>query len=269
MINTGSFATDLIFENAGIAAYVLIITFVLGTVFGSFINCLAWRVIHHESIVSGRSHCATCDHPLSALDLVPVFSYIILKGRCRYCHENISPRYMITELIMGSTFLVIMLRYGICFDMARYLALACVLLALSLVDLDTYEIPNGSIAAAVIIWAVTVPLVHDTWQNQLIQGAIGAFAIAGGMLLISLIFDKVSGKESLGGGDIKLFFVAGLYLGGLCGFLSVIVSCVIGLLFVVLLKKQKIPFGPSISIGLLLCAMWGDKAVNWYMNLLL
>ena len=251
----------------GLTISITIISFILGTVFGSFMYCLAWRYVNHESVLKGRSHCAVCGHELGAADLVPVFSFIFLKGRCRYCHEKISPRYVIVELITGFLFAVTAVRFGAGFDTVRYMALICVLVGLSLIDLDTYEIPNGFIIAAIVIWIATVPVTSYPWKEELLYGAIGAFAIGGAILLISLLFDRMTGKESLGGGDIKLFFVAGLYLGLARGMLCIIVSCIVGLLFVALLKKKRIPFGPSISIALMMCILWGSYVVSWYMGL--
>lgn len=247
--------------------YICVLTFVIGTVFGSFMNCLAWRYVHHESVLHGRSHCAVCGHTLSAADLVPVLSFLFLRGRCRYCHKKISPRYMAAEIVTGVSFVAIFLSFGLDFETVRFLALTCVLVGLSLIDFDIYEIPNGFIIAALIIWAATVPLVSEPWTQQLASGGIGGVVIAGAMLLISLLFDRVTGKESLGGGDIKLFFIAGLYLGLPCGLLCIIVSCLVGLLMAVIMKKQRIPFGPAISISIIICAVFGRYVVSWYMSL--
>lgn len=258
----------MFFSSIGLTIYICLIIFFTGTVFGSFINCLAWRLVHNESVLKGRSHCAVCSHKLSALDLVPVWSYVFLRGKCRYCHEKISPRYMITELVMGCSFLLLLFRFGISFELLRSCSLACVLMALSLVDLDSYEIPDGCIIAAIIIWVLMIPFMHEAIGEVVIHGLLGAFVISGAMLIVSLIFDRVTGKESLGGGDIKLFFIAGLYLGCLSGLLCIIISSIIGLIFAALLKQQRIPFGPSISIGILVCMLFGDKVVTWYLNLL-
>ncbi|MBR3365046.1 MAG: prepilin peptidase, partial [Solobacterium sp.] len=99
------------------------------------------------------------------------------------------------------------------------------------------------------------------------DGLIGGFAIGGGMLILSLIFDRIIKKDSLGGGDIKLYFMTGLFLGWKAGFFNLILSCLVGLIFVLLLKKSKIPFGPSISIATLISIIWGDMVVSWYFSL--
>ena len=160
------------------------VSFVFGAVFGSFINCLAWRIVHGESVLKGRSHCAVCGHPLSAADLVPIFSYMFLKGRCRYCHKKISPRYMIAKLILACAFTGVYLRYGISILTIRYMILSCILLGLSLTDLDTFEIPNGFIVAGIVLWAVTLPFTGEKIKDQLISGLLGGAVIAGALLLL-------------------------------------------------------------------------------------
>ncbi len=288
-----------------LAGYVVIMTLILGAVFGSFLNCMAWRIVHGEKIWNGRSHCATCGHPLKAVDLVPVFSYLFLKGKCRYCGEKISPRYMVTEILSALWWLSCVLRFGLTVQTIRALAVICILFALSLVDLESYRIPNGFVIALIVVYAVTFPFIElgiggadgstlaaavlmtqsadgptavfvagktgsalAALGPALLQSLGGALLLGGGLLVISLLFEKVAGKEGLGGGDIKLFFAVGLYLGPLNGLLCLIISCVIGLLLVALMRKGKIPFGPAIAIGMMICLYWGDGAVNWYLSLL-
>lgn len=279
-----------------LAGYVLVLTIVLGAVFGSFLNCMAWRMVHHESVWKGRSHCATCGHPLKAADLVPVLSYLLLRGKCRYCGEKISPRYMIAELVSAGLWMLCILRFGLSWETVRAVALICVLFTLSLVDLESWRIPNSMIVAALVIYAVTFPLIELGLPGSLsaasgagaaaditASGATGPAGIAGrallhslggglliggGLLVLSLIFDKITGKEGLGGGDIKLFFAAGVYLGAIGGLLCVILSCFVGLIFAGFRKNQKIPFGPAISIGTVLTLFFGEPVIQWYLSLL-
>lgn len=267
-MNSGSFQTDIIFESRALTAYVVILSFVLGSVFGSFINCMAWRLAHGEKITGGRSHCTTCGHVLGPLDLVPIFSYLFLHGKCRYCGEKISPRYMLTELLLACTFVGCILRWGLGFDALRWMALSCCLLGLSLVDLETYTIPDRFLIAALVIYAITLPVTAAPVPDQLRSGIPGGLLLGAGMLVLSLLFDKVTGKESLGGGDIKLYFVAGLCLGPVGGLLCLILSCVLGLLFSALIRKRRIPFGPSISAAILLTAFFGSPLIRWYEGLL-
>lgn len=258
----------MLHQNFYITLYILTVTFILGAIFGSFINCMALRTVFGESVMQGRSHCAVCGHPLSAGDLIPIFSYIFLHGKCRYCGEKISPRYMATEIAMALGFIAIVIRFDVTFTALRYLVLLCILMALSLVDLEKYEIPDRFIIAGIVWWAATMPLMDISIKTQLKDGLIGAFAIAGSMLVLSLIFDRVTGKESLGGGDIKLLFMTGLYLGLFAGLFSLIAACVIGIIFVLVLKQNRIPFGPAISLATILGALFGSNIVNWYISIL-
>ncbi|MDD3218412.1 MAG: prepilin peptidase [Lachnospiraceae bacterium] len=257
----------MLYENIGLTIYIFVISGILGAVMGSFINCMAWRIAHKESVLHGRSHCAVCNHPLNALDLIPVFSYLFLKGRCRYCKEKISPRYMLTELFMALSFVLIVARYDVTFEAMRYLAAACLLLGLSLVDLEIYEIPDGFIIAGIIWWIATLPFMNMGIAEQIKSGLLGGICIGGGLLLLSLVFDKIMKKESLGGGDVKLFFMVGLYLGLGVSLLNLIVACILGIVFAFGLKRQKIPFGPAISCATLISLLVGSEIVNWYIGL--
>lgn len=250
-----------------ITIYVLVIAAIFGSIFGSFVNCMAWRIVHKESVWKGRSHCTFCEHPLHAIDLIPVLSFVFLRGRCRYCREKVPVRYMLTELILSLVFVSFVWKYDISFTTARYLVLACILLGLSLVDLDSYEIPDGFIIAGILWWMVTMPFMETSVTDQLKTGLIGGFAIGGGILLFSLLMDQILKRESMGGGDIKLFFMLGLYMGPALSLFNLIVSCFVGILLTVLLKKREIPFGPAIAGASFISFLWGADIVNWYLGL--
>ena len=272
--------------------YISTIAFILGAVFGSFTDCMAYRIMNGESVLKGRSHCDVCGHVLGARDLVPIFSWLFSHGKCRYCDARISAESTITEILMGVCFTISVFRFGLSFETIRILVLLVMFFALSIIDLHTYEIPDRFHIAILIIYFATLPLI--SWQktigvmtiggtfkpadttaafsqsllHMLISGVITAAIIGGGMLLISLLMDKVLGKESMGGGDIKLFFVTGFYLTPLLGLFNLVLCCLIGLIFVVAFKKQKIPFGPSICMGTFISLLFGAQFINWYMSLL-
>lgn len=252
-----------------ITIYILSIVAVCGAVFGSFINCMAWRMVHKESVWKGRSHCFSCGHSLNTTDLIPVFSYVFLKGRCRYCKEKVSLRYMLTEVLLAVVFVSLTWKYDLSVLTVRYLVLACILLGLSLVDLDSYEIPNSFIIAGILWWFLTIPFMEATVAEQIKTGLIGGISIGGGILLLSLLMDKVLQKESMGGGDIKLFFMLGLYMGAALSLFNLILSCFVGLIFVVLMRKDKIPFGPAIAVASWITLLWGNDCITWYLGMLL
>lgn len=241
-----------------------VLAFILGAVFGSFINCAAWRVVHKESVLHGRSHCAECGHTLSALDLVPIFSWLFLGGKCRYCGKKISPRYLIVELVLGAVFTVTFLRLGLSWATLRAMGLTVMLMGLSLVDLDIQEIPDQFLVCAIVWWLIFVFLMPEGVRDGMLGGILAAIFIGGGMLMITLGFDKVMKKETMGGGDIKLLFVVSLYLGALVGLMNLIISCIVGLAFVYFMRSNKIPFGPSISISTVICLLFGSAMIDWY-----
>ncbi len=257
-----------IYDSTFIFIYSLVLSFVLGSVFGSFLNCVADRIKNHEKWWTGRSKCDNCGHILSIFDLFPVLSYIFLKGKCRYCGNKMSIKYLISESLLGILFILYLIIHGnIDWLLLRDLGLICVLYGLSLCDLNTYEIPDGFIIFGIIWWFIF--FIFNFNVNSLIDSLLGGFMISGLLLVLSLIMDKLLKKETLGGGDIKLFFMVGLYLGLFSSFFNLILSCIIGIIFVFILKAEKIPFGPCISIGTYISLAYGVVFVNWYMTLLM
>ena len=275
-----------------ITAYVLVVAGLLGLVMGSFINCWAWRSTHGESVLSGRSHCPACGHELSGRDLVPVFSWLLAGRKCRYCSEPVSARYPITELLCAAVFVGIVYVHGLSFETVELLIFACVLLFLSLTDLDSYIIPNACIVIALVVRAVYLGVAY--FMGTVSLDAIGYYVASGlgmgiALVIVVLIADKVLGRESMGGGDLKLYAVAGFYFGWQQGLFVVIVSCVIGIVVALLsmrgntsneepsesdvesdegVMKRAIPFGPSIAAACVITMLAGGPFITWYFSLL-
>lgn len=253
-------------ESGFLTVYIFSMVFIFGIIFGSFINCMSWRIVNGESVLKGRSHCTDCGHELGILDLVPVLSYVFLKGRCRYCQSRIAPRYMLVEILLGILFMIILASFGISWKSVEYMILTCILLGLSLVDLNIYEIPNRFIIVGIVNWIAFLPLIPST-IGQVKNGLLGGFLIAGSLMILSIVFDKLTGKESLGGGDIKLFFMTGLYMGMLESLFCLILSCILGIVFSLVIKKERIPFGPFISVAVFITLLIGSTVTGWYMSL--
>lgn len=249
-----------IYESKFLTVYCLLLAFILGSVFGSFLNCVSDRIIAHEKWWTGRSKCDACGHELGILDLFPVFSYLFLKGKCRYCGTKLSPVYMLSEAGLGLLFVIMTAVHGT-LDLAlvKDLGLTACLYGLSLSDFKSYEIPDGFIVFGIIWWLIF---------GFNVQGLVAGVVIAGSVLLLSLVMDKVLKKESMGGGDIKLFFVVGLYLGLYGSLFNLILACIFGLLLVVVLKQNKIPFGPAIAMATYISLLYGSQFVSWYMSIL-
>ena len=246
--------------------YIYILAAMLGAAFASFAVCAGYRIAHGKDWINERSICDTCGHVLGFLDLIPIFSYIFLRGKCRYCGAKIPPTSFLAEVGMALLAIISLSKYGLCTKTFQILLLAVILLIISVVDMIKYEIPDECIVAGIILWVITVPSASST--TTFVDGIAGGFLIGGGMLLVSLIFDRILKKDSLGGGDIKLFFMTGLFLGWKLGIFNLILSCLIGLVFVFVLKKDKIPFGPSISIATIITLLYGNAFLSWYLGLL-
>lgn len=247
--------------------YVLVMSFILGTIMASFLTCQADRIANKKDWIKGRSCCDSCGHELHAGDLIPIVSYLKNKGKCKYCGSKIPKSCLYGELLLGVLFVGIVNEYGLTIYALRNLILTCVLFGLSIVDLMKFEIPDGYIITGIVAWLITSLLIPLPFLMQLKHGLLGGFVISGFMLLITLIFEHIAKKEGMGGGDIKLFFMVGLYLGLPVSLLNLILACFIGLIFVLLLKQSKIPFGPSISIATYISLLYGDAIVLWYLSL--
>ena len=255
----------------GFLIYCCVLAFALGAVFGSFLNCAAWRIAHGESFLRGRSHCTACGHALGARDLVPILSGLFQRGRCRYCGAKISVRYPLTELAFAVLTVLCLLRFDLTVLCLRNWIFLCCLFCLSLVDLECCTIPDGCLLTAVGAWVLALPFLKPGWA-EILRHVLAGLAFGGGILLVSILMDKLLGKESLGGGDVKLFAVVGLYLGFVSTLFCVMLSCVFGLLFALLLsrggKGRAIPFGPSISAAAAFMLLYGQGLVQWYLGLL-
>lgn len=254
--------------------YCCALALVLGAVMGSFLNCTAYRVARGTPFVKGRSACPTCGHALGVLDLVPVLSWAVLRGRCRHCKAPISVRYPLTELIFSLLTLACLL----CFDLSvvglrNWIFTAC-LFCLSLVDLDSMIIPDECLLISAAAWVVTLPFVAMSRQEILLS--IVAGLVCGGFMLgLSLVMDNLLKRESMGGGDIKLLAVSGLYLGAVGMLFGLMLSCVLGLVFGWARKRmskhpesEAFPFAPAISAAVWLMLLYGAPLVEWYVGLL-
>ena len=142
-----------------IMLYILILTFLFGAVFGSYIDCVAWRLVHHERVARGRSHCDVCGHALGAGDLIPIISYLRSGGRCRYCGAKFSAESTWVELVLGLGFVAIVYKFDLSFVALRYLGLLVILMGLSLVDQKTLLIPDRFHVAGILWWLLTLPLI--------------------------------------------------------------------------------------------------------------
>ena len=249
-----------------ITVYCCTVAALLGACTGSFLGCLAWRTVHGESVLRGRSHCDVCGHTLGVRDLVPVFSYLFSGGKCRYCGAKLSARHVWGEAVSAAVFVTLLLRYDISLQTLEGWLLACVLLACAFADLEGYIIPDRFIAAGVVLFAVTL-LIEPEPFRRLADGLLGGVGVGGGLLLLSLYMDKRLKRETLGGGDIKLLFLTGLFFGWKGNLLCLTLACVAGIVWGLAGKRrgEAIPWGPSIAVGAWITALAGQMFIDWYL----
>lgn len=245
-----------------------IFIFLLGTIIGSFLNVCIHRIPKKESIVFPGSYCTYCSTPLKWYDLVPLLNFLQLKGKCRYCGENISPRYPLVELLNGIVYLLLYLVYGLGIDSIYYGILISILIIIFFIDLDHQIIPSV-LVVLILIWDIIYKFFNFLIYNLPLNLLNHLSGLAIGFVLFLLIF--ILSKGGIGGGDIKLIGVFGFVLGIPRIFLNMFISFVLGgIISIILLmfkkKKRKDPiaFGPFLIIGFLVSLFWGYEIIHWY-----
>lgn len=242
-----------------IGIYFIVLAFVFGAIFASFITCTAWRVVRGEDWMLGHSHCDTCGHELSTADLFPVISYIALKGKCRYCGSKVPPRDLIFEIILGLLFAGTLALHGaIDAVVIAALVLEVLLLGLSLADWDSGVIPNGFLAAILVVWIMTVGFMPDI-REYAIEGLIASACVGLVMVLVTAVIGKVK-KAKMNYGSVKLAMCLMLFLHikGAC--IAVGIGVVLGIVFALVCKskKRKIALAPAISISVVAAMLLKD-----------
>ncbi|WP_419958649.1 prepilin peptidase [Psychrobacillus psychrotolerans] len=245
---------------------ILCLFFIYGIVFGSFFNVVGLRVSKGESIVRPPSHCTVCDRNLTVKDLVPVFSYVFLKGKCRGCGTKIHWMYPVMELATGLLFAFAYYQLGFTLELVVALLFISLLVIITVSDIAYMLIPDKILLfflIPLIVLRVFEPL--SPWWDSIV-GAVVGFGV---LFLIAIV-----SKGGMGGGDIKLFFVIGLLLGWVPTLLTLFLASIIGTVIgVISLRRTKqgrktpIPFGPSIAIAAIIAYFYGESLVDWYVNL--
>jgi len=239
-----------------------------GAVFGSFFNVVAYRLPRSESLVTPGSHCPKCGTAIKPYDNIPVIGWLLLRGRCRSCHEQISARYPMVEAITAVLAVAVVLTKHSTYQVVLGLTLVAILVPIALIDLDHRVIPNKLTGPAAIA-AVVLGLALDpkAVPEQLIAGA----AAAGFLLAFVLAY-----PSGMGMGDVKLAGVLGLFLGrsvAVAIFVAVITGTLVGALVMARLgvkvgRKTAVPFGPFLALGGVVALLAGPTIVHWYLHTL-
>lgn len=242
---------------------IYIMIFLYGIVIGSFLNVCILRIPEGESIVTGRSHCDSCNTKIKWYDLIPVFSYFILRGRCRKCKTKISIQYPMLEALNGILYVLVFYCIGLSLLSVIYCLAVSALLVLSVIDLRTNTIPFGINIFIFIMGLARLALDYKNFVTYI----IGFFAVSFFLYLIYLV---TKGK-GMGGGDIKLMAAAGLLLGWKLILLAFFLGCIYGSIIHPLRMKfskqgKVLAFGPYLSAGILTAILIGDRMINWYLG---
>lgn len=258
--------------------YLGLFIFLFGLAVGSFLNVCIYRIpLPDVSIHSPRrSFCPECNETIRVHDNVPVLSYLLLWGKCRYCKAKISVIYPLVELATGMLFLFMFYHFGLTLEFLLALAFIAVLLPISVIDARYYIIPNAIIATGLIIGMVIVSAIAyqraDVWY--LLIRLIGA--VTGGMVLwlIAVIGSAILRKKAMGGGDIKLMALIGLFLGAWPQLVMVIAfsalsGAIVGSTLILSGRKSRqspIPYGPFLAGAAVLVLLWGDELWRIYLQ---
>lgn len=237
--------------------------FALGLIIGSFINVCALRYDTKEDAIHGRSHCPQCNHTLRYYDLIPLFSWIFLKGKCRYCKAKISIRYPLIELITAIVFVLIFNKFLISYQTIIYLIIATTLIYAALVDMQIMIIPDRT-HIILVICAIILILFNNT---TLFDKLIGALIVSIPLLIIAYI------TKGMGYGDVKLMASAGLILGVKGIILSIIIGSILGSIYGIIQmrtndanSKTEMPLGPHLIIAIIFTMLYGNTIINWYIQ---
>ncbi|WP_460293133.1 prepilin peptidase [Clostridium tertium] len=244
-----------------------ILILIIGLCIGSFLNVCIYRIPREESIAFPPSHCTSCGYELKAVDLIPVISYLFLKGKCRKCGEKISIKYPLVELLNGVLYLLIFLKFGLSLSFVFYSLLTSLLIVISYIDLDSKYIYSSTTILGVVLAAIYIVVGLYTKDISISNNVLGG-AIGYGIIYLIVVITK-----GMGQGDAEVAGVCGLFIGikGIlvCLFIAVVLGGLVAaiiLIFKLKEKKSEIAFSPYISIGSIVYILLGKEILSLYLN---
>lgn len=247
---------------------ICVYVFVVGCCIGSFMNVVIYRLPLGLNVAKGHSFCTTCEHDLHAIDLVPVFSWLFLRGKCRYCGAKISGQYAFVELLSGVLACLCLYWFGLSVEMVFVFVVLMVLLSVAMIDFHTMTIPNE---LNFVMFSLAVLSVILFPEIELMSRVLGSFVISIPFVLLNCLI-----KDAFGGGDVKLMLGAGLMLGFsrtlVAAFIGIVIAGIVAIYLLISKKASKgahMAFGPYLAIGIASSLFIGFSLANWYMNLLI
>lgn len=258
--------------------------FIFGAIVGSFLNVCIHRMPLGESVVWPRSHCPQCKKRIPPYDNIPFISFLLLKGKCRFCKKNIPLRYPLVELITAAMFVALLNRFRLSYDLFVYIVFACGLIISTFIDIKHRIIPDevsvGGLILGLILSAIRgVHLQAQVYNFQPVVDSFLGIIIGGGIIyLTGLLFDLIYFKllkkppiqgetESMGGGDVKLLAMIGAFLGWQAAlitfFLAPFFGAAFGIYNLVAKKDHTMPYGPFLSLAALISLFWADNIIKF------
>ena len=260
-------------------AMVYLITFILGAIVGSFLNVCIIRIPKGDSIVHPPSHCQGCKNPIRFYDNIPLVSYIVLLGRCRFCGERISRRYFFVELLMACLAVALYYQFGFSLAFLVSFIFVAALIVISFIDLDVRIVPDvislPGIVGGLLFSVVARYVINDPFEiiPSPLSALIGVLVGGGFLLALAWAYEAFTGVEGMGGGDIKLLAMIGAFLGWtlipFTLFFASLTGSVIGLGFMIskgVGRRFALPFAPFLCLGALLYLLFGQDLIQFYLN---
>jgi len=246
-----------------------IVSIIFGGMIGSFLNVCICRLPKEESIVWPGSHCPHCRKPIRFYDNIPLVSYFLLRGKCRYCKGPISLQYAVVEGITALSSLFLTMKFGFSVSFLFYFAFASALTVVTVIDLHHQIIPDVISLPGIGVGLLASLLIPEiTFWNSLIGILLGG----GSLFLVATLYQWLFKREGMGGGDVKLLAMIGAFLGWKAVILTILLSSLIGSItgiLIMVLKgknfKYAIPFGPFLSLGAVIALFYGESLIRWYL----
>ncbi len=255
-----------------------IITFVFGSIVGSFLNVCIYRLPRALSVILPSSRCPACNTHIRPYDNLPLISFFLLRGRCRYCKARISMRYPLVETMNALLYVLVIWRFGMGWHTPFFFAFCSAMIVITFIDLDFHLIPDAITLPGIVVGLIAGSLIlPDPFDRFSVLGfresVIGLLAGGAVFFLIAEISYRVLRQEAMGGGDIKMMALVGAFMGWkavlLTTFSGSLLGSIVGIFLMVLKgkgRKTKIPFGPFLAAGALLSLFYGQELVSLYLK---
>ena len=252
--------------------------FLFGTIIGSFLNVCIRRIPRGESLLRPPSHCPHCLRPIAAYDNIPLLSYLVLRARCRSCAANISIRYFLVELLTGLLMLALFYRFGIGLEFFVAAVFTAALMVISIIDLDCRIVPDVISLPGIVLGLFFSVLGYFLMGARALllpsptSSLIGIVAGGGFLLATAWVYEKLTGVEGMGGGDIKLLAMIGAFLGWpsvpITLFVASLIGSIVGLACMLLTgagRRLALPFAPFLCSGALIFIFFGENIIQFYL----